>query len=820
MPCTREAWREVTEAESTVGTIDRARECLARGDRKGYDKLKRSLPLVCFMATFTPNRGSKGTSAEAPWRSQKHAVLNGLVMMDVDHVSQPTPDPSRGGGEVESLTPVKLFMKIPDHMFDEKTCPTPILLVHVTPSGDGLRIVFKADPNRGNISDNQHYMASALGVTCDEACKDASRGSFVPKAEDILFINENIFDYDNKEFDQKFGSIYRSTGGAVCSENPHSAAGSTAEAGGEPAGTSVDSGRKADEKNTDGGLKYEGINISDIVARYIEREGTPVVGKRHQYLLQMAARLRPLVERNSERLRHVVRTAGFVQDMDAEGAAAEVDRIVADACALKGGYAIGQKLQAVLESLGYRGDDADGQGAAGKEFSDAGCQFWSRLRDCVGEPYSEALQGVDDANKVGALFAAGAMFCTLMTRTWYTHFDGRQQRMNPQVYIIGDPASGKSFAAEMDESIMAAMRAADQPARDAEERYKKEQKARSTSSKAQKGEALKQPEGCIRYLPSRTSNAIFYRRAKNAKEVVGGEVLPLHLYTFDSELDSSITAQSGGSWIGKHDLELKAFHNEVSGVDYANNDSVNQLIPIYYNQVVTGTQISLAKKVTLRNINDGLCSRIAVFRMASPHFQMIARGTSSEKYARQQRLKEWGFFFERQQGELPIQRLVDHVYSLCEAAAAEAEANNDTVMDYLRKRAVFYATWFVVPQIVARLRGQEGKTLQDVEVSDDDLRLSTIIYDAVLYYQDKFFGQMLQESWENAKREFVPRRRNSRFADAYSQLPQEFTVDDVERLMGVTNNAAKMHCSRWVQAGYTKRMKKGNYQKLISDIKV
>ena len=115
-----------------MGTIDRARECLARGDRKGYDKLKRSLPLVCFMATFTPNRGSKGTSAEAPWRSQKHAVLNGLVMMDIDHVSKPTPDPSRGGGEVESLTPVKVFMKIPDHMFDEKTCPTPILLVHVT----------------------------------------------------------------------------------------------------------------------------------------------------------------------------------------------------------------------------------------------------------------------------------------------------------------------------------------------------------------------------------------------------------------------------------------------------------------------------------------------------------------------------------------------------------------------------------------------------------------------------------------------------------------------------------------------------------------
>lgn len=803
MPCTRQAWHEVTTSPVVADIIGRCRAAYAAGDRKAYDALKRKLPMFIFQTDhFLPNTGGKREKPrpEGAWRLQSAAVLNGLVMHDYDHLSE------------KGTTPVKVFMSIPEHMFDEKTCPTAILYAGVTPSGDGLRLVTIGDVNRGNLAANQQYMATLLNQTADESVKNADRTSFAVREEDILYINENIFDYDNKEFDDRFGGLYRET-------HPQPLP-TGREATPTPPQQHIKPQEHPSIQGGDGGGSYAGIALSDIVARYIEREGAPVVGKRHQYLLSMASRLRPLVERNRERLGQVVRCAAFVRDMEQEGAAAEVDRIVADACALKGGYAVGRKLQAVLESLGYRGDDGDGAGAAGQEFSDAGCQFWSRLRDCVGEPYREALQGVDDANKVGALFASGAMFCTLMTRTWYTHFDGRQQRMNPQVYIIGDPASGKSFAAELDESIMCAMRAADQPARDAEERYKREQKARSTSSKAQKGEALKQPEGCIRYLPSRTSNAIFYRRAKNAKEVVGGEVLPLHLYTFDSELDSSITAQSGGSWIGKHDLELKAFHNEVSGVDYANNDSVNQLIPIYYNQVVTGTQISLAKKITLRNINDGLCSRIAVFRMASPHFQMIARGTSAEKYARQQRLKEWGFFFERQQGELPIQRLVDHVYSLCEAAAAEAEANNDTVTDYLRKRAVFYATWFVVPQIVARLRGQEGKTLQDIEVTDDDLRLSTIIYDAVLYYQDKFFGQMLQESWDNAKREFVPRRRNSRFADAYRQLPQEFTVEDVERLMGVTKNAAKIHCSRWVQAGYTERKKQGTYHKLLSDIKV
>lgn len=430
-----------------------------------------------------------------------------------------------------------------------------------------------------------------------------------------------------------------------------------------------------------------------------------------------------------------------------------------------------------------------------------------------------------DENKVGAVFAAGAMFCTLMTRCWYTHYDGNLQRMNPQVYIIGDPASGKSFANLLDQCIMAAMRYADQPARDAEERYKNEQQERSTSSKAQKGDALRRPEGMIRYIPSRTSNAVFYRRAVNAKEVIGGEVMPLHLYTFDSELDSSITAQSGGSWIGKHDLELKAFHNEGSGVDYANNDSVNKLIPIYWNNVVTGTPLSLAKKITLRNVNDGLCSRIAVFRMASQKYQMIGRGSMVRNHERELALKEWGYYFESLKGELKIDRLVDHVYTLCEQCAQECEENRDDVRDFLRKRAVFYATWLVVPQIVGRLRGKkkqngEPLTLQDVKVTDNDLRMASVIFDAVLYYQDHLFGQMLQDSWDNAKREFQPRKRNSRYAQAYEQLPSPFSVSDVERVLGVTNNAAAQHCKRWLQSGYIDRQKQGTYVKLITSIQI
>ena len=225
--------------------------------------------------------------------------------------------------------------------------------------------------------------------------------------------------------------------------------------------------------------------------------------------------------------------------------------------------------------------------------------------------------------------------------------------MNPQVLIIGHPASGKSFAKQLDDQIMCSMRAQDNEERAQETRYKQEQKKRGTSSKAQKQDALVEPEGMIRYLPTKTSNNIFFRRLKRAKELVNGEQMPLHLYMFDSELDSSISAQSGGAWIGKHDLELKAFHNELSGVDYANNDSINDILPVYWNSVTTGTSVSLHKKFTMRNINDGLCSRVAIFQMDRANFTMVKKKVVDWK--NNEALKQWGFKFEKLTGELPLE---------------------------------------------------------------------------------------------------------------------------------------------------------------------
>ncbi|MBO4462642.1 MAG: hypothetical protein J5797_00410, partial [Prevotella sp.] len=570
---------------------------------------------------------------------------------------------------------------------------------------------------------------------------------------------------------------------------------------------------------------YNGIPFQTIIDRWLKNHGTPQPGERHLTALRLAADLRYLCDNDAAKIKQVLLLAPFVQEIINERGEREIDDICTDVVGRKMNLAMPKRLAALVDTS--QSTIHHPQSTIELEKYK---EFWERLKPLMTEIYDLPTYRMDDYNKLGGVFAAGGMFCTLMTRCWYRHFDGEEQRMNPQVYLIGDPASGKGEAEKMDKIIMGPVIAADKVGRDAEKEYKRQQKERSTSSKAQKGEALKRPEYVVRYLPSKTSNAVFYRRQLNAYEERDGKKFPLHLYTFDSELDSNTTAQSGGSWIGKHDIELKAFHNEFTGVDFANQDSVNDVLQIFYNSVVTGTPISLSRKITPRNINDGLCSRLAIFKMLSNKYKMIARGNKNLIHDKRCRLMQWAFKFDKLEGELPIKKLVDHAYKLCEESARQAEVDGDDVLDYLRKRVVFYAIWFTVPRIMERAilaaeahprplpKGGEKSVMEYVKVEDSDLEFATLIYDAVLYWQDFFFGRQLQESWDNANRDMKPRTRNTNAIVLLNNLPQEFTLEMVIADLKVSNDAARQQVKRWVDAGYVRRLKKGSYQKLTKTV--
>jgi len=105
-----------------------------------------------------------------------------------------------------------------------------------------------------------------------------------------------------------------------------------------------------------------------------------------------------------------------------------------------------------------------------------------------------------------------------------------------------------------------------------------------------------------------------------------------------------------------------------------------------------------------------------------------------------------------------------------------------------------------------------------VTVEKSDLDFATLIYEAIIYWQDFFFGRMLQESWDNAARDMKPRVKNSQNGFAYNNLPKQFTTKDVEQNLNISFKAASQQLGRWMNAGYVKRLKQGMYQKIQDTI--
>ena len=162
-------------------------EIIEKFRQTGEQALKRKLPAFIFQSTFDETLSKSGKLGR--WRKQAATRLTGLVVMDVDHIEQPL-------AKFEEWKPL-----------DFKALG--ILLVYVTPSGKGLKVVFKADVAKVNLIDNQHAMAKVLYVDVDEACKDASRMSFICKESDILYLDHELFIYENKAFAERYDEEYR-----------------------------------------------------------------------------------------------------------------------------------------------------------------------------------------------------------------------------------------------------------------------------------------------------------------------------------------------------------------------------------------------------------------------------------------------------------------------------------------------------------------------------------------------------------------------------------------------------------------------------------
>ena len=409
-----------------------------------------------------------------------------------------------------------------------------------------------------------------------------------------------------------------------------------------------------------------------------------------------------------------------------------------------------------------------------------------------------------------AMFVGGGLLMTLMTRCTYRFYHRPEElrRLNNSTLIIGDPASGKSFATRLFKLLAAPIVAADKVGKDAINAYREQMRTKGANK-----EKPKKPKVIVRVHPARTSNAQFIQDMVNSVENVDGSPMQLHMLTFDTELDNTVTVQKGGSWIDKQSLELKAFHNEEDGQAYSNNDSILQDFYVTWNFIYTGTPIALKKKVNEQNFGSGLATRLTCIPLPATNFEMMER-ESKVDFESDERLKAWAEKLDRMKGELTVQKIVDELYDWTARRMEDAKENDSRADEMLLKRCAYHGLNFAAPFIVMRhwdCMRQDGQYwCGEFETDEVDWRLAELIVNIQYACQRHYFGAMAENYFDNKEKEAsVNVQRRGKTVEAFNRLPDEFTIEDVMRCFNLKSNvAARVRVSRLQKDGLVEKVEK------------
>ena len=729
----------------------------------GDASLKRKLPAFIFQATFDETESANGKLGA--WRKQKATRLTGLVVMDLDHIDNP----------------LTLYQGWIEKGLDLKALG--IVLIYISPSGKGLKIVFKARLDWGNLVDNQHAMAKLLGddVVIDESGKDSSRMSYICKESDILYIDKELFTYENKEFAERYDALYRD--GHSQATNPHD---------------------RYQSPVTQDEIKWRGYDVQSIIdARYGDKLPCQADSNRHTESLKLATDLLLMLDGDKTAVQRMVESQSWVKEIIDERNE-NVSQTVASAA-----ECVAQKEKKYASSLPSKAMLEAIQKATGRTFQEITktqtprtvamaeedinrwLWDWGEQIEAMAVDFpllKDICKGLKRNQYPAALFVAGGLMMTLMTRCTYRFYHRPEElrRLNNSTLIIGDPASGKSFATRLFKLLASPIVEADKIGKDAINAYREQMRTKGANK-----EKPKKPKVVVRIHPARTSNAQFIQDMVNAVEEVNGEPMQLHMLTFDTELDNTLSLQKGGSYIDKQALQLKAFHNEEDGQAYSNVDSVFQEFYVIWNYIYTGTPIALKKMVNEQNFGSGLATRLTCIPLPATNFEMMSR-ESFVDYESDNRLKEWAEKLDKVKGELSVQKIVDELYDWTARRMEDAKENDSKADEMLLKRCAYHGLNFAAPFIVMRHWDQLHQDGQywcgEFETDEVDWKLAELIVNIQYACQRHFFGAMAEAYFDNKLKDAsVNVQRKQKTLEAFDRLPVEFTNDDVMRCFNLSS---------------------------------
>ena len=533
-PCTpAQFWAAVRlpMVGKTCASIADALEAVRRGDlsKEEFEKVKseekKKLPIFTFHATF------KGTQ-----RKNAEAVPSGLSMYDVDHI----PDP-RG-------------------YFEEKVAPRKeelgIVLAHITPSTEGLRLVFVI-PKGMTLAEAQRWMSEQLGDTnYDQCVKDLARCSFAVPEDYILYINEEgLF----KDYEVAEPSAEPKPEPVAAKEEPEKAE----EAQAPDANGENDS--------------FRGIPYADIINRWFTLTGgEPRQGERNTKLYQLALQLRYIADNSEALLLRVIPRYGLPE--------AEVKGLIHSACSAKW-QTMPRTLRNVLDTFeSLRTINNTSEPPAMPEKLP---KLIELLISRTPEIYQPAV--------------AHAVFPSLATHLHLVKFryiDNVEHEATLMNVLMAGTGAGKNCISEPINRIMADIRQRDEENLRREREWKKE-----INSKGANKDKRQRPEGLIiQEIDADMTNPAFVMRTREAEEHF--------LYTKLNEIDQFDALKGNGRGGQQFQIMCLSFDpGNRYGQTRVGAQSVTEKVCIRFNWNAATTIIG-GQRYFSQVLTDGPISRI------------------------------------------------------------------------------------------------------------------------------------------------------------------------------------------------------------------
>ena len=687
--------------------------------------LKRRLPIITPHATFMNER-----------RLNVEAVPSGLSMYDLDHI----PDPRGRWAEIE---PRKEELGI--------------LFAHITPSLEGLRLVFRI-PYGMTLAEAQQWMASKLGdKVYDASVKDYARSSFLVPRDYVLWLSDKLFSEKEisseecRSADNSFGNE-ENYSSADCADNADK--NFTMQNKKQESASSVSS---ADEKSFP--THYENIPYEHIVEALAEQlGGVPEHGARNNFIFAMACHLRYVCNDDPRWIETVLPCYGEAQE--------KVSATIRSAVNRPQGRTMPSIMKRALENTRCR----QKTGSARPLLRDTPPPMPKRLPPLI----SLLVANVPDHAQAAAAHAVFPALGAHLGGVKFRYIDNVEHEATFMCVLLAKMSSGKSAVNAPIDYILADIRE-----RDAYNRQREQEWKDAVASKGANKEKPKRPEGLtVQVLSSDMTNAAFVQRLRDAE----GKFL----YTRMDEIELLDNLKTSGRGNQVSQIIRLAFDQGEYGQERVGAGSVTALAQVKWNWNASST-IQKGKWYFRNALTDGTLSRLNFCTMEPTRGGSIPlHGEYGEHYA--EALKPYIDNLNAARGQVVCKQAEALAQTLLEENAERAVLSDDEAYEMLSYRANVIAYLKAMTLYVAH-----GEWMNEIE---DFVRWSEE-YD--LWCKMHFFGDDLHDEME---KERIVVRRGPR--NLLELLPDTFSKDDVvaiRRAQGMSADATWMLYA-WCKRGY------------------